>query len=136
MKGKEKRPDWNLLKVVPHRKFQVAGARYSRKGGASVLAVEIENNTRENQRPAIRIPGAPAQRLELKPQEIRTVLFPAPAERQEKLLPAEFMAGLRPCAGVFQTEGEKQPALIADLQILRFGVREGQNGGILRRSDK
>ena len=85
LKGKEKRPDWNLLKVVPHRKFQVAGARYSRKGGASVLAVEIENNTRENQRPAIRIPGAPAQRLELKPQEIRTVLFPAPAERQEKL---------------------------------------------------
>ena len=46
------------------------------------------------------------------------------------------MAGLRPCAGVFQTEGEKQPAPVADLQILRFGVREGQNGGILRRSDK
>lgn len=85
LKGKEKRPDWNLLKVVPHRKFQVTGARYFRKDGAPVLAVEIGNNTRENQKLAMRIPGAPVQKLELKPQEIRTVLFPAPAERQEKL---------------------------------------------------
>lgn len=85
LKGKEKRPDWNLLKVVPHRKFQVTGARYFRKDGAPVLAVEIGNNTRENQKLAMRIPGAPVQKLELKPQEIRMVVFPAPAERQEKL---------------------------------------------------
>lgn len=85
LKGKQKQPDWNLLEVVPRRKIQVTGARYAVKGGAPVLAVEVGNNTRERLKLAIRIPGAPVQEREWEPQEIRTLFFPVPAERQERI---------------------------------------------------
>ncbi len=114
LKSRSANPDWKTIQVIPRRKLQVTGGRILAGQGKRVLAVEIRNNTNQEQQTAVRIPGAPKQEFTLKPQEIRTIHFPVPASGEEEL--GVIVSDgteirehrIRPVSGKFCRPGEKQ----------------------------
>ena len=147
LKSRNRNPDWKNIQVIPRRKLQVTGARILTEKGKRVLALEIQNNTRQIQEAAVRIPGAPKQEIHLKAQEIRTLLFPAPeADRKEVGVIVSDGAGIlehrvHPVSGKFCRPGEKQTVgKNAEFQIrttsafleFQIQVRDDKRGGRIK----
>lgn len=147
LKSRDRNPDWKAIQVIPRRKLQVTGARILAGQGKRVLAVEIRNNTNQEQQTAVRIPGTPKQEFTLKPQGMRTIHFPVPAAEKEEVGiivsdGSEILTHrIRPVSGKFCRPGEKQTVgRNAEFQIrttpefleFQIQVRDDKRGGRIK----